>query len=388
MTAYSNKEKSFAQREQYSIHYIIESKLKLKDISQTTFPNRLFLLRMKTFKPTSVLYTADSLNERGKKILDSLPQASAQEIKQHNRLPPAEGNHFSVKSDILVLGRLKSLVIRESGRSSDFISPSLANGCFGACAYCYVDRNKAVNPVTLFTNTEEILEAVDLHVNKQIWPKAPNQTHQQFYTYDIGCNSDISMDAALSDSVQLAVEFFSRHPKAFATFATKFVNPELLNYEPRLKTRIRFSMMPPKISKLTDVRTDSPQERIEAINDFFEAGYEVHLNFSPVIVYKGWQEDYRELFELLNQQLSRKVKDQMCSEVIFLTHNQAQHEANLSINPRAEELIWAPQIQESKRSQFGGINVRYQYQRKAKWIREFKTLQEEIIPWCGIRYIF
>lgn len=55
-----------------------------------------------------------------------------------------------MKSEVLVLGRLKTLVCRESGRSSDFIAPSLANDCLGACAYCYVDRNKPVNPITLF----------------------------------------------------------------------------------------------------------------------------------------------------------------------------------------------------------------------------------------------
>jgi DNA repair photolyase len=67
----------------------------------------------------------------------------------------------------------KTLVCKDSGRSSDFIAPSLANGCVGACAYCYVDRNKRVNPITLFTNTEEILTAVDKHVQKQPWTKYP-----------------------------------------------------------------------------------------------------------------------------------------------------------------------------------------------------------------------
>lgn len=287
-----------------------------------------------------------------------------------------------------MLGRLKTLTCRESGRSSDFISPSLANGCLGACAYCYVDRNKPVNPITLFTNTEEILTAVDKHVQKQPWPKVPNQTHAQFYTYDIGCNSDVSVDASLSDSVESTIAFFREHPKAFATFATKFVNQEMLTYDPQGKTRIRFSLLPNKVSKLVDVRTDSLEKRIAAINDFYLAGYDVHVNFSPVIVHEGWLEDYRELFEQLNQVVHPKLKEQMNCEVIFLTHNQWQHELNLSINPKAEELIWTPAIQETKQSQFGGINVRYKYQLKAQWISDFKKLQQEVMPWCEIRYIF
>lgn len=343
---------------------------------------------MQKLNPSTIFYTSDALNERGQKALRSYPEALQQEIKQHNRLPSLEGNHYQVKSNVLVLGRLKTLTCRESGRSSDFISPSLANGCLGACAYCYVDRNKPVNPITLFTNTEEILAAVDKHVQKQTWPKVSNQTHAQYYTYDIGCNSDVSVDATLSDSVETTIRFFRTHPKAFATFATKFVNQEMLTYDPQGKTRIRFSLLPHKVSKLVDVRTDSLEKRLAAINDFYQAGYDVHVNFSPVIVYEGWLEDYRELFEQLNEVVPPLLKEKMNCEVIFLTHNQWQHEANLSINPKAEELIWMPAIQETKQSQFGGINVRYRHQLKARWISEFKRLQQEVIPWCDIRYIF
>jgi spore photoproduct lyase len=343
---------------------------------------------MQKLNPTTIFYTPDALNERGLQALASYPEATHEVIKQHNRLPALDGNHYQVKSNVLVLGRLKTLVCKESGRSSDFIAPSLANGCLGACAYCYVDRNKPVNPITLFTNTEEILAAVDKHVQKQVWPKVPNQTHLRYYTYDIGCNSDVAIDASISDNVKVAVDFYRQHPKAFATFATKFVNPALLTYDPQGKVRIRFSLMPHRVSKLVDVRTDPVEKRIAAINDFYQAGYEVHVNFSPVILYEGWQQDYRELFGQLNEAVHPKVKEQMSCEVIFLTHNFWQHEANLSINPKAEDLIWTPATQETKRSQFGGINVRYQYQLKAQRIEEFKQLQEEVIPWCKIRYIF
>jgi hypothetical protein len=94
------------------------------------------------------------------------------------------------------------------------------------------------------------------------------------------------------------------------------------------------------------------------------------------------------LFEQLNDVVHPHVKDQMASEVIFLTHNYWQHQANLDINPRAESLIWTPDNQETKRSQFGGINVRYQHWLKTQMIAQFRQLQEKMIPWCHIRYIF
>ena len=350
---------------------------------------------MPDFNPSLILYTADALNDRGEAVLAQFPDAERLEVKQHNRLPELGMNHFKVKSDVLVLGKLKTQDVKWSGRSADYIAPSLANGCFGGCTYCYVDRHKNVNPITLFTNVDENIATIDQHVQALSWPKPVNQTDATYWTYDIGCNSDISIDYSLTDGIQQVFEFYRDHPRAKATFATKFVNRDLLTIEPKRKVRIRFSLMPSHVSKLVDVRTDSIEKRIAAINDFYDAGYEVHVNFSPVIVYSGpdgdrkaWRNDYRELFRQLDAALRPEVRAQLKAEVIFLTHNQWQHQANLAINPKAEELLWVPELQESKVSQFGGWNIRYAHQLKSKMVEVFKGLVQDEIPWCEIRYIF
>ncbi len=350
---------------------------------------------MPEFNPKQILYTTDALNDRAKEVAAKYPDAVLQEVQQHNKLPDTGLKHYKAKSDLLVLGKLKSKQIRESGRSSDFIAPSLANGCYGGCAYCYVDRHKEINPITIFTNTDEILAAVNKHVMVLPWSRKPNQTDPQFYTYDIGCNSDLSVDYAIFNGIKEVLQFYKYHPRAKATFATKFVNRDLLGFDPQQKVRIRFSLMPAEISRLVDVRTDSVEKRIEAINDFYDAGYEVHLNFSPVIVYdqvlntnRDWRDDYRELFKQVNEAVRPEVKAQMQCEVIFLTHNEAQHIMNLGINPKAEDLLWMPNFQETKRSSFGGINIRYQVKLKKRMIDTFINILTEEIPWCGIRYIF
>jgi spore photoproduct lyase len=351
---------------------------------------------MPDFHPNQILYTPDALNERGQQLAGKYPNASLQQVKQHNRLPELEGMpHYKAKSDVLVLGRLKSQQIKYSGRSSDFIAPSLANGCFGGCAYCYVDRHKAINPITIFTNTDEIMATVNKHIMSQPWPRVPNQTDPDYYTYDIGCNSDIAIDYSISPGIRDVFEFYKQHPRAKATFATKFVNREMLSFNPERKVRVRFSLMPAEVSRLVDVRTDSIEKRLQAINEFYDAGYDVHVNFSPVIVYdrvrgveRDWEEDYRELFKQLDDAVRPEVKQQMQCEVIFLTHNAFQHQNNLNINPKAEELLWLPELQETKRSSFGGINIRYQHEAKAQMIDTFVNMLTEEIPWCGIRYIF
>lgn len=350
---------------------------------------------MPEFKPKVILHTPDAMNAVGQSLVAQYPDAGLMPVKQHNKLPDMDISHYKAKSDLLVLGRLKTQECKWSGRSSDYIAPSLANGCFGGCAYCYVDRHKKINPITIFTNVDEIMTTVDKHVMSLPWPREPNQTDPVFWTYDIGCNSDISVDYSISKTIADVFRFYHDHPRAKATFATKFVNRDLLEFDPKRKVRIRFSLMPAEVSKLVDVRTHSIEKRLNAINDFYDAGYEVHVNFSPVILYervkdidRDWVEDYRELFKQLDAAVRPEVKKQMACEVIFLTHNKGQHLANLQINPVAETLLWIPELQETKQSSFGGINIRYEHTLKSQMVDRFIKLLNEEIPWCGVRYIF
>ena len=104
--------------------------------------------------------------------------------------------------------------------------------------------------------------------------------------------------------------------------------------------------MPERAARVVDVRTSPVAERIAAIDDFVGAGYEVHFNFSPVIVYDGWEADYAALFESLDRTLSAAAKRQLKAEVIFLTHNAALHEVNLRWHPSAEDWPWRPELQQ------------------------------------------
>jgi len=183
---------------------------------------------------------------------------------------------------MLVLGTKKNVTCCLFYRSCDFIAPSQSNGCAMACLYCYVARRKGnANPITAFVNIEEIVNSIERHAAKQGMKFEPTQADPELWVYELGTNSDLSVDAAVSDNVRVLVALFRTLPNAKATFATKFVNRELLNYEPPGRTRIRFSLMPPEASKLVDVRTSQVEDRVLAINDFLEAGYEVNVNFGP-----------------------------------------------------------------------------------------------------------
>lgn len=164
-------------------------------------------------------------------------------------------------------------------------------------------------------NTEEACAAIAGHAARQGALPSPDQIDPQHWVYDIGENGDLSVDASICDNVRDLADLFRRTHNAKGSFATKFVNRDLLSYDPQGKTRIRFSLMPDRIAKVVDVSISSIPERIAAINDFVRAGYEVHLNVLPVIVHEGWERDYHPLFEQTDDALSPGAKRQLRAEV-------------------------------------------------------------------------
>lgn len=284
--------------------------------------------------------------------------------------------------------KTKTLHIRTNGRSADFITPNFIYGCAGGCrnTYCYVMRH-TYDAIYVNENIDEILCVIAKH-SDTLPNKKPNQTDEKYWTYDIGCSTDVSLHWKHTDWFKV-FNFFKENPKIKATFATKYVNTKLLNFSPENKIRIRFSLMPQKISSILEPKTSPILDRINAINDFIDAGYDVHVNFSPIVAYEGWLKDYENLFKLLNDTVLDNHKHLIHAECIFLTHHIHQHERNLlAQRHESEALIWQPTIQESKTTEYGGQALRYKSRIKANFIQRWSALHNRLIPWNTIRYIF
>lgn len=279
--------------------------------------------------------------------------------------------------------KTKTLLCRDNGRSADFTTPNFILGCgqggLFPCSYCYVDR-WGKDKVYINTNKEDILESCNNWVEDKLWPKLSNQVHNIYYLGDIGCSTDINLHWKDYDWVSV-FDWFKEHNKLGATFATKFINKKLLDYNPNKKVRVRLSLMPEGIRKVVEKGTASLLKRIEFSLMLEQAGYDVHYNLSPVIVYKGWEKDWEFLLDFLaKNNLQRPV------EVIFLTHNEYKHNKNIEKGLSAEQFLWTPSIQENKVSQYGGNNVRY----KIEYKDSFVTLLKKMLVDRGftVRYIF
>lgn len=269
---------------------------------------------------------------------------------------------------------LKTIKFHSSGRSSDYLFPSIVSGCAGGCSYCYAARHTPddfySNP-KVTTNIDQIIEKV-----KAFNPECtkPNQTHEKYITWDIGVSTDLCLYLNHFDWESL-FDYFKYSDRDMATFATKFRSSKLLSYKPERKIRVR-----PSLTNIPKLETNciSLEKRVEFGKQLHDAGYDVHFNFSPIAVYDGWEKGVEKMLRLVD------VDFPVNCEVIFLTHNQKLHDYN--VENKWEKYLWNPDIQECKVSELGGNNVRYKD--KYKYIAMFKKLLSDNLPEANIRYIF
>lgn len=280
----------------------------------------------------------------------------------------------------------KTFIIRESNRSSDFITPSFGHGCEYKCNYCYMRRNVPTG-LTIAKNTNQIIDSIARHLWLLDWPKKPNQTHDKYYTYDFSCNEDYVLHAKYHEWEKL-FDYFVNEPKAMGTAATKYVGKRILKYNPKRKIRIRFSLMPQFLSDMLEPGTPKIIDRIRAINEYYDAGYDVHINYSPIVMFKGFKQSYGMLFEMIDKLIDDDIKQNVKAECIFLIHNKVLHAHNVENETQGEEYLWQPGIQENKLSEYGGENIRYDRHLKKGYIRKFLKLHKKTLPWQHVRYIF
>lgn len=325
-------------------------------------------------------------------ILDRFPGAEITEVESHWRIPElfeADAKDWMQnKREVLVLGIKSGLSHQKNGRSADFIAASSSNGCLSSCQYCYVARRKGgSNPLTIFVNIEEIAASIRKHQKKLGAKSEPNQGDASFWTYDIGCNADLSADSFVCDNPGFLVREFATMEFAKGTFATKTVHDDYwLNIDPKGKTRIRYSLMPQKAARYVDIGTSPISDRIESANRLVEAGYEVHFSFAPIIVYENWKEDWCELWREIDDTLTEKVKKQLKCEAFFLTHSAALHETNMQWNPKGEEFLWKPELQVPKKTAPDTLVYDYNFRRHE--IGEFEKDLLKFLPYCPVRYSF
>lgn len=270
----------------------------------------------------------------------------------------------------------RSLDTKPNNNSANAIAPNVIYGCFGGCVntYCYMSR---YNGKRVFVNTNVLDIVSSVFQWAETYDKVPDQQDPVYKMVDIACNTDlVLMQKHMPVDLKSYLAMYDSHPEINTTMATKY--PSLLKLDVNdfeKKPRVRVSLMPQSYSDILEPKMQKIESRIHDINRLKELGWEVHINYSPVIIYKGFVEEYRNLFSMV-----KDIAGENKCEVIFLTNHKLQMDKSQDL---AKELM--KHSNEVKNS--SGV-MRYPLDFKSKGIAVFKREYSNFFNPNTIRYIF
>ena len=276
---------------------------------------------------------------------------------------------------MIKLQKTKTLITKPNDNSANCIAPNVIYGCQGNCSsYCYMQRYNG-DRIFVNTNVDDIFNSV-VEWEKS-YTKIPDQQDPVYTMCDVSCNSDlVLMQKHMPEPLLNYIKRYDDHPRLNSTMATKY--PSLLELDVthfNKKPRVRVSLMPQEYSDVLEPKMQKISSRIQDINRLKDLGWEVHINFSPLIFYLNWKEYYYNLFK----EVKEVVGEHKC-EVIALTNHARQMEK--ATEESKEIMKYSSEIKNSS-----GI-MRYPLIHKTKFIEEFKKIYSEFFNLANIRYIF
>ena len=272
--------------------------------------------------------------------------------------------------------KTKTLVTKDNNNSANCIAPNLVYGCFGGCVdtYCYMSRYNGKR-VFVNTNVDDIFESV-VEWEKG-FTKVPDQQDSVYTMVDIACNTDlVLMQKHLPEPLIDYLKRYDNHPRLNTTMATKY--PSLLNLDVShfdKEPRVRVSLMPQRFADVLEPKMQKTIDRIHEINRLKNLGWEVHINYSPVVFSKGWEEAYDELFRMV-----KSIAGENKCEVIALTNHPNQM---AKASDEAKKLMKDSCEVKSK----SGV-MRYPLVYKKGWLDHWVFLYTGYFNSNTIRYIF
>lgn len=343
--------------------------------------------------------------------------------KQHST---ASEDHYREKREkVAVLHRGATWKPDPNGRSTDFLpSVKMGQGCGFFCQYCYVERGKPNSYPKVYDDCYNIVDMIamviddeDYYRTKMLekcprgagkdYEKHRDPEHGPFITFDLGCDTDCTLDnqitrhGAITDAHgNITLPAYEGHiidimnqvaeiPGAMTSFATKGteLQPFIDDCNHPDRHRIRLSLMPEWQRRIVEMNTAPTLDRLHMVNTLVRAGFEVHINLSPIIVTQSFAKDYRELLKLIDDVLTPEAKAQLAYEVIFLTHSPVMHDRVRERRPLAHAMMAEGPLKLRAKPHKKNVTT---YTVKDKnvlkpWLR--KRI-EQYTPYARIRYMF
>jgi DNA repair photolyase len=236
------------------------------------------------------------------KILSKLTPIPIEFVDDYRKI--GEGKSFPQRAredkNSLALGEKKGEILKSIGRMEEgeyYLFHEI--DCMYDCEYCYLQYYFQTKVPVIFVNRDEVLMKIE-----EVLKTHP---HPYFHLGEV-CDA-LAFDDLTEFSVDIT-RLFSKYENGSIEFRTKSTNiGNLISVKKPPKNIIpSWTFSPERIAKSIEHKTPPFKERLWAAKKCQELEYIVGVRLDPVIMYEGWERDYREMVEELFSVLdSRKI---------------------------------------------------------------------------------
>ena len=157
--------------------------------------------------------------------------------------------------------------------------------CAFACAYCSIQSFYSNNEIKAVWDLGSYLE--NLKLEKNVWHIGTGQASDSLLLGD-----DFGTLTALG-------QFASKHPQTIIELKTKSARVDWLSLNLPKNIVATWSVNAPTIVNKEEHLTASLKSRIEAAEKCIQHGRLVGFHIHPMVYFKGWEEEYKALVELI-----------------------------------------------------------------------------------------
>lgn len=203
----------------------------------------------------------------------------------------------------IVYSKLRGNFLRECPGTKNYLCCGywvlrVAENCPFSCNYCVLKGYYPHRNIVFFNNySEAISELV----------KVLDENRNKIFRIGTGEFTDSLALPGMWNWNKRLIPLFANRPNVLLELKTKSINiKELLRIKERKNIVVSWSLNSPYVWELEEKGTPPIEERILAAKVCQEEGFVVGLHFDPIFEYKGWQEDYKRVVEMLSEKLDPK----------------------------------------------------------------------------------
>ena len=220
----------------------------------------------------------------------------------YNELVEKYIDPFLEGKKVLVLSNFKGDFLKKCPGTKGFICCNyyvlnLTTNCPLDCTYCILQEYLENNPVLkIFVNIKDALKQVEkIHrVNKNV----PIRIGTGELT------DSLALDHITGFS-EILIPFFEERKNLFLELKTKTNKIQnLLKFKGIKNTIIAWSLNPQSIIDEEEFYSASLKERLDAASECQRNGFKTAFHFDPVILYEGWEKDYKAVIKKLFNHIS------------------------------------------------------------------------------------